>query len=70
METTEGFEAHADELREIALAWKAEWAAQREKQCARKAEALGVPGNLKLGEYVLSLEYRLQKLEEQMARLP
>jgi hypothetical protein len=63
LEETPGFEAHRQEL----LAWRAREEAEMEcrhrERLEHKAEWMGVPGNLKLAEYIERLEHRLAILE-------
>jgi len=63
LEDTEGFEDHREDL----LAYRrqrerAKWHEEMQ-QIKDKAEEIGCPENLKLAEYVMSLEKRLEELE-------
>ena len=61
LEGTEGFEAHADELREFRLATEARWrTAEQEHEAALDAEAerLGVQGLLRLVRRLEALQRR------------
>lgn len=62
IEDTDGFEAHRDELLAVHEAYLAECAADRQSALMQKAEDLGVPGNLKLAEYITRLERRLEEM--------
>lgn len=69
IEDTPGFEAHHDELLAFRHAKEAEWKAEREARWAKKAEDLGVPGNLKLAAYVERLEQRIEELDRAVWRI-
>jgi len=69
LETTEGFEEYREELLVFRLQTEAEWRQRRQAALERKAEELGVPGNVKLAEYVLQLERRLDKMGDALDRL-
>ena len=71
----EGFEEHEEELREFQTMterrWEAERAEREAKEAARwasrvakKAEELGIPDNLRLAEYVLKLEARVDAIDK------
>jgi hypothetical protein len=64
LEDTDGFEEHREELLAFSTAKEAEWEANRVARLMKKAEELGVPGNVALAQHVFLLEYRLSKLEE------
>lgn len=64
IEDTEGFEAHYDELKAYRFQCQQEWHAEHQRELEAKAEDLGVPGNLKLAQYVLNLEQRLDKMNQ------
>lgn len=73
IEDTEGFEEHREELVEFRLECEAEWSAsraaaakRREIELTKLAEALGVPGNVKLAEYISPLRRRVEDLEEKL----
>lgn len=70
IEHTEGFEAHADELRAHRLKMETRWAEERKARetaaVTAKALQLGVPDNHDLARYVLGLERRLNHLEEKL----
>ena len=63
IEDTEGFEDHYDELITYRKQRELEWWQQDMQKIKDKAADLGCPENLKLAEYVMSLEKRLEKLE-------
>lgn len=80
LELTEGFEDYKEELLEFRTETEAMWTEEHNRkkteQIARqiqlqtlKAEELGVPGNLKLAEYVLELEHRIFNLKCLIDRL-
>lgn len=69
IETTAGFEAHRDMLRECRRQMEAQWAEERRERLLAKAEALGCPGNVKLAESWEMLEYRLEMMQHEIARL-
>lgn len=64
IEDAEGFEAHRKELMEYRLASEARWEEERIKRLRDKAEKMGIPGNIKLAEYLEHLENRVAALEE------
>lgn len=69
IESTEGYEAHFDELLEFHIAKQREWEQSRAIHLLNKAEALGAPGNVKLASYVIALENTLQAMQSQIDRL-
>ncbi|MDP9474927.1 MAG: hypothetical protein M3R38_04430 [Actinomycetota bacterium] len=69
IETTEGFEAHHEELLAYRLEIDREAEERRQLELEETAERLGVPGNLKLARYVELLEYTLDQLGERVDRL-
>lgn len=69
IEETEGFEAHREELEEFHAEMEAVWTRRRNMAAAKKAEELGCPNNLALGNYVLSLERRIERLEARVGKL-
>ena len=69
IENTEGFEAYRDELSAFAQEMYAKWDAQRQQRLVRKAEELGIPGNLKLAQYVIDLEARITALANEIERI-
>ena len=66
IEDTEGFEAHHDELARFRQEREAVWEAKRQSLLAAKADELGIPGNFRLAQYVMNLEWRLKGLEEKL----
>lgn len=68
IEDTEGFEAHAQELKEFRREMEAEWAADRREKLAVYMQAVGLDPSLvahqKLAERLRMLESRLAKLED------
>jgi hypothetical protein len=69
IETTEGFEAHHEDLLAYRLDIDREAEERRRLELEEKADRLGVPGNLKLARYVELLEYTLEQLHERIDRL-
>jgi hypothetical protein len=63
IEQTEGFEAHRDELKSYRKQKEIEWWQSSMQKIKDKADKLGCPDNLKLAEYVISLEERIDRLE-------
>lgn len=69
LEDTEGFEAHREELKEFSdfktRSWNAAAAAKLKTQLTALSNKIGFPmeGNLKLLQWVLSVEERLKELE-------
>ncbi|QMI49700.1 hypothetical protein [Burkholderia sp. MBR-1] len=66
LESTDGFADHVDELKAFRLAQQQRWREQHTERMLTKASELGVPGNVKLAEYVVLLERRVAKLEESL----
>lgn len=66
IEATEGFEEHREELSAFRKNHEAKWEQNRKEKLLAKANQLGVPGNTALAEYVLQMEYRLEKIEEKL----
>lgn len=66
IENTEGFESHQEGLLAFRQVQEATWAQDREKRLLATAGRLGVPGNVALAAYVLSLEQRLDALEAKL----
>ena len=64
IEDTEGFEDHRDELKAFHKAKAYQWGVTWQDTLQSKAAFLGVPGNTQLATYVLTLEYRIEKLED------
>lgn len=64
IEDTEGFEAHRNELLVYSTEMKREWAEKAQAKLEAKAIELGVPGNVKLAQYVIRLEDKINKLSE------
>ena len=65
IETTEGFEEHAEELRAYRWQKEDEWRQKWTEVVRRKADELGTD-NMKLAAYVIFLEQRIAKLEEKI----
>jgi hypothetical protein len=63
LEDTDGFEDYEDELLAYRKQKEIEWKQKAKQKVRDKAAELGCPENLKLAEYVMSLEWRLEKLE-------
>ena len=68
IETTEGFEAHANELLAYRVMMEDKWQAEADARMDVKAEELGVPVNRKLAGYVMMLEKKLEALRESTDR--
>lgn len=69
---TEGFEEHADELRAFQTLCEANWESAADRHLRRKADELGIPGNIQLAHYIDMLEYRLKDIDmrhEQLAEI-
>lgn len=64
IETTEGFEAHYDDLLQYRLEVEAEWDALRDFHWQEVANQLGIPGNVALAQYIKGLERRIDELEK------
>lgn len=67
IEDTEGFEDHYDELLAYRHKRILEWRQKEIQKTKDKAAELGCPDNLKLAEYVMRLEQRIEKLEGEEA---
>jgi len=63
IEDTEGFEEHYKELLDFRCLKILEWRQKTIQETKDKAAELGCPENLRLAEYVMSLESRIEKLE-------
>ena len=64
IEDTDGFEEYYTELKAFRLEQEKKWDTQHKQRIKNKAVELGDPSNLKLAQYVLTLEERLAKIEE------
>ena len=69
IEDTEGFEEYKDELRAFRLKKEKEWEDQWRKKMQTKAKKMGIPGNLKLANYIDGLEYKISKLQDEIAEM-
>ena len=67
IETTEGFEAHREELLAYASERTAQWTREREEREADMATQLGCPDNLELARHVLKLEDEIRNLSMRLA---
>lgn len=69
IEETEGFEDFRDEL----LAWRLDLKNKREAERLKinqdRAEKIGIPGNVEHLKYLESLEFRIERLEENFEKL-
>jgi hypothetical protein len=70
IETTEGFEDYHKELEIYRRGIEAEWKENRLVMLKKKSEQIGCPGNIKLAEYVLNLEWQIEQLYQRIANLP
>ena len=68
IETTEGFEEYADELREFSEKCQVEWNQRKLARLAAKALNLGVPGNISLAEQWELMEYKIRELQDKFDR--
>lgn len=68
LEDTEGFEAHYEELKAHRLEAEAEWKAWHARKVAAFAAEIGIPDNLTLARYILSLKDRIVELEAERSR--
>jgi uncharacterized sporulation protein YeaH/YhbH (DUF444 family) len=64
--STEGFEAHIEELKAYQEKCEREWAEKESKRLTEKATKLGIPDRLDLVNYLEGLEYKIKKLEERI----
>lgn len=62
IEDTEGFEDHKDVLKSFRFIKEVEWENQRVQRLQSKAQQIGCPGNVKLAEYILTLEHKIETL--------
>lgn len=62
IEDTEGFSDYYGELKQYRLICEKSWADRRKEEIKSKAYELGIPGNVKLAEYILELERKLRNL--------
>lgn len=60
----EGFEGHAHDLLAYRKQKEIEWEKQRQKEIEHIADSLGVPGNVKLACAFITLQRRIEELEE------
>jgi tRNA U55 pseudouridine synthase TruB len=67
IEYTEGFEAHEQELREFSKKQHKVWEVSRTKDLQKKAEKMGIPGNLALAAYIESLEDWISRVEKHLS---
>jgi hypothetical protein len=68
LEMAPGFEMFEEELRTHRLQREMRRREAREEMLREKAELIGCPGNVKLAEYVLALENRIETLTERFER--
>lgn len=66
LEDTPGFEEHYDELLAHRYEKEVEWESARLDALEKKGLELGIPGRLALTGYILRLENRIEKLEEEV----
>ena len=69
IEDTEGYELYRDELLAFRLEAEAKATADYNAQLEAKADELGVPGNIKLAEYVMILERRLDQITTDLEKV-
>lgn len=69
IETTEGFEAHAEELLTFRLHHEQRWQKRRNDALLEKAEQIGCPGNIALALKVESLELSIKSLQRKIEEL-
>ena len=65
IETTEGFEDHKEELFKYRMQCESKWKEEWKENMEKKAHKMGVPGNIKLAEYIENLEMKIERLQEQ-----
>lgn len=68
IETTEGFEEHAEELRLFSETVRKKWSNEYNEKLRKQADILGCPGNVLLAEYVLNLENMIDNLLQEIER--
>lgn len=66
IEHTGGFEFHFEELKAYRLEMEAKWHTAQEQRLAKKADDLGIPGNLKLAAHILNLENQLKEIRDHL----
>jgi hypothetical protein len=69
IETTEGFEDHTNDLLAFRKECESRWAGERYDRLSKKADNLGVPGNINLAAYVVGLEGQIEALEYRMRKI-
>ena len=69
LEETEGFEDYKDELKRYREHCELNWERIRIQKLQKKADELGVSGNLNLARHVISLEERIDRLEQKILKL-
>ena len=63
LEGTEGFEEYRDHLLTVSRRQKEKWRNEDRERAMRKARELGCPANIALAQYVITLEKRIEQLE-------
>lgn len=66
---TEGFEAHREELEQYQKEMEIKWQLETEEELDRKAAQLGIPGNHILTIYILELEDKVKRLQDQVEKI-
>lgn len=69
IEETDGFEAYKEELLAFHIQQEARWEEQRQERIHNKAKELGLQTHPHLAEYVLNLEDRLTRMQEEIDAL-
>ena len=63
IEMTEGFEEYRNILFDFRIECEHRWKEKEELRLYEYAVKIGIPGNIKLAEYLQTLEYRIATLE-------
>ena len=66
IEDTEGFEEYKTELTQYRMFCEFNWEQNRNEKLQAKSVFLGIPGNIALTHYILSLENRIVELENKL----
>ena len=69
IESTDGFEAHVEELTAYRLECEAQWERKLDEEHLAIAASVGCPGNSELGAYIKILEMKLERLSREIIEL-
>lgn len=69
LEHTEGFENHFNELKSYREEWEGIWKSKRNDELIERSKKMGIPNNLDLVKYLEGMEFKIERLEDEVARL-